>query len=137
MTLVDIYNKFPSKRDCINHLEELIWMGTPICPYCNSKHHTELKEDNRYHCNTCNTSYSVTVNTMFHKTKIDLQKWFFCIYLIMNTENSISSRELAKRLSTTKDTAWRISNQIKNSILKQNNLILNILKDVRNIESNA
>jgi len=123
MTLEDIYNQFPNKNDCINHIEKLRWGDSPICPYCNSKHNTELKEDNRYHCNTCNTSYSVTVGTMFHKTKIDLQKWFYAIHLITNTEQKITSREIAKKINTTKDTAWRIINEIKNSILKQDPII--------------
>jgi transposase-like protein len=127
MTLEDIYNQFPNKNDCINHLEKLRWGEIPICPYCNSKHFTELKEDNRYHCNTCNTSYSVTVNTMFHKTKIDLQKWFYAIHLIINNEKKISSRELAKKIKTTKDTAWRILNEVKNSLIKQDDLIYKIL----------
>lgn len=137
MKLEDIYNQFPTKKDCINHIEEIRWIDSPICPYCNSNHYTELKEDNRCHCNTCNTSYSVTVDTIFHKTRIDLQKWFFSIYLIMDGKDSLSSRQLAKAIGTTKDTAWRISNQIKNSLIRQNNLILNIIRDVRNIESNT
>jgi transposase-like protein len=41
----------------------------------NLKKQTPLKEkQQRYHCNNCNTSYSVTVGTIFHDTKLDLQK---------------------------------------------------------------
>lgn len=129
MTLKDIYNRFPRKQDCIAHLEKLRWDSIPVCPYCNSNHYTELKEEYRYHCNTCNISFSVMVNTMFHKTKIDLQKWFFAIYLIVESNNNISSRELAKKINTTKDTAWRIINEIKKSLIKQDVLIQKILKN--------
>lgn len=129
MTLEDIYNQFPNKNVCVEYLEKLRWNNIPICPYCNSRHFTKLKKGNRYHCNTCNTSYSVTVNSVFHKTKIDFQKWFYSIHLIMNEESKISSRELAKKIYTTKDTAWRIIDEIKNSLIKQDDLILKIFRD--------
>lgn len=129
MKLKEVYSLFPSKNDCFDYLEELRWANKPICPYCNSKHYTVLKKNNRYHCNTCNTSYSVTVNTIFHKTKIDLQKWFYAIHIIMENDNKISSRELANEISTTKDTAWRITKEIKNTILKRDSLVLKILED--------
>ncbi|MCR9182535.1 MAG: transposase [Flavobacteriaceae bacterium] len=129
MTLEDIYNQFPTKTDCINYLEKLRWVNKPICPYCNSNNFTQLKEENRYHCNTCNTSYSVTVETMFHKTKIDLQKWFYSIHLIINHPNIITARFLAKKINTTKDTAWRIIKEVKNSLIKQDDLVNKISKD--------
>lgn len=126
MKLEDIYSQFPSKEDCIRHIEDLRWGDNPICPYCNSTHYTELQGKNRYHCNTCNISYSVTVNTLFHKTKIDLQKWFYAIYLILDNK-IISSRELAKEINTTKDTAWRILKEIKSAIIKNDFLIKKII----------
>ena len=86
MNIPELYRKFPTQKDCIEHLEMVRWNSTPICPYCNSKKQTPLKNENRYHCNTCNTSFSVTVGTIFHKTKIDLQKWFLALSLILNAK---------------------------------------------------
>lgn len=129
MKLEDVYNQFPNREDCIKHIEYLRWDNKPVCPYCNSTHYTELQEKYRYHCNTCNISFSVTVNTLFHKTKIDLQKWFYAIHLIINNEQKISARDLSKKINTTKDTAWRLINEIKISLIKQDKIIEKILKD--------
>ena len=74
-----------------------------------------MPKEERYHCNTCNKSYSVTVGTMFHKTKVDLQKWFYAISLIANNEN-ISARQLGKEIDVTKDTAWFMMKRIKESL---------------------
>ena len=82
MTLEYFYLKFKSKKECIEFIEDLEWSDTPFCPYCNSERFTNLKDEKRYHCNNCNNSYSVTVGTIFHKTKIDLQKWFYVIHLL-------------------------------------------------------
>ena len=76
MNIVEIYKKFPTHEDCLAYLEKVRWNNVPTCPYCNSTNSTSFKKENRHHCNNCNTSYSVTVGTIFHKTKLDLQKWF-------------------------------------------------------------
>jgi transposase-like protein len=77
-------------------LEQLRWNGKPCCPYCNSLQHRKLKGEQRYQCNECYTSYSVTVNTLFHQTHVDLEKWFAAIRLVLITNKTISVRELAK-----------------------------------------
>ena len=87
MNIVEIYKKYPEHRDCLDHLEHVRWNGTPVCPYCNSTNATPMKKEHRHHCNNCNTSFSVTVRTIFHKTKLDLQKWFLGISIILNAQS--------------------------------------------------
>jgi transposase-like protein len=130
MNLDSVYRKYQTQEDCYNYLEELLWNKIPICPYCNSKKNTIIKNSKRYHCNNCNTSFSVTVNTIFHKTKIDLQKWFLAIHLIMNFEDKKSLRVLAKNINTTKDTSMRILNLVRKELNKQDSIILKITENV-------
>ena len=116
MDLIEVYNIFPTKGDCIKHLETVRWTERPICPYCKSLRHTKLDNQFRYHCNTCNTSFSVTVGTLFESSKVDLQKWFYAICIILNSRYRISSRQLANRIYVTKDTAWLIEQRIRKAI---------------------
>jgi transposase-like protein len=132
MTLKNMYTEFPENLDCVRFIELLRWSDVPKCPYCLSDNYSEMKLSNRYHCNNCNTAYSVTVNTPFHKTKVDLQKWFYSIHRILNSTETISSRVLAKEINTTKDTAWRIIDQIKRAILDQDELIHKIYDHGKN-----
>jgi len=76
MNIIQVYKQFPSHGDCIAYLEKIRWKYQPVCPYCKSIRVTSFKKEQRHHCNNCNTSFSVTVGTIFHKTKLDLQKWF-------------------------------------------------------------
>ena len=103
--MAEVYRRFPDGRSCINHLEKVFWKGKPVCPYCKSEKATRLRNERRYHCNTCNTSFSVTVGTIFQKTKIDYQKWFAAITLIMNTNEYISARRFSRILNINKNTA--------------------------------
>jgi transposase-like protein len=94
-------------------LEKIRWNGEPTCPYCGSKKYRKLKDEQRYQCNECYTSYSVTVNTIFHQTHVPLDKWFIALPLIL--EDKISVRELAKEINISKNTAERMVKLVKNS----------------------
>lgn len=89
----------------MTYLEQIRWEGKPCCPYCGSTRASSYKNEHRYRCNACCTSYSVTVGTLFHKTHIELQKWFQAIHLVVNTSSNISVRKLAKDLGVNKNTA--------------------------------
>jgi hypothetical protein len=67
----------------------------------------------RHHCNDCFTSYSVTVGTIFHKTHVDLQKWFKAIELVAQQSQNITVRSLADIIEVSKDTAASMLNRIK------------------------
>lgn len=128
MNIPQLYKQFPTQKDCIEHLEQVRWNGMPICPYCNSKNQTPLPKENRYHCNTCNTSFSVTVGTIFHKTRIDLQKWFLAVSLVLNAKKGYSARQLGRDIDVTKDTAWRVFMQIRKALVEQKELMTGIVE---------
>jgi transposase-like protein len=104
----------------------LKWGKTPLCPYCNSKKHRILIEG-RYQCNECYTSYSATVGTIFHKTRVDLEKWYTAIPLIIKS-GSISSRQLSKQIGVNKNTACRMIGIVKKAYLNKDKLLMNILE---------
>jgi len=116
MNIVSIYKQYPTEADCINKLEQVRWHGKPICPYCKSDSISALPKEQRHHCNNCNTTFSVTVNTIFHHTHLPLQKWFLALSLILNAKKGISARQLARDLEVTKDTAWFLAMRIRKAM---------------------
>ena len=125
MELKMIYKMYPTQQDCIKYLEGIQWNNVPVCPYCMSTKQTEMSRELRYHCNDCRTSYSVTAKSMFHKTKVDLQKWFFAIKLIQLEK--VSARQLAKEINVTKDTACFMVNRIRITNKEQPDFIKHFL----------
>lgn len=79
MNIVTVFQKFPTQDDCIKHLELVRWPEGATCPYCKSTSVTPAEKEKRHHCNNCNTSFSVTVGTIFHHTHLPLQKWFLAV----------------------------------------------------------
>lgn len=132
--LITFYRKL-TQKDCISLIEELAWNKKPKCPYCSSQHYTRLKNEYRYRCNSCHTAYSVTVKTLFHDTRLPLNKWLLAIHILLYEKKEISSRDLALTLEINKNTAWYLMKRIENSLsdTKDRQLILSIMEKSRGL----
>ncbi len=130
MNIVSIFEQFPTQPDCIAHLESVRWPDGPVCPYCGAYNTTPLPKQQRHHCNACNTTFSVTVRTIFHHTHLALQKWFLAITLTLNAKKGLSARQLARDLQVNKNTAWRIAMQIRKAMseAEQRNLLTGLVE---------
>jgi len=87
-----------------------------------------MPKECRHRCNNCNTAFSVTVDTVFHRTHLPLRKWFAAISLILDARQPISARHLARQLSINKNTAWQLNRRIEVALLEpsQRDLLLEI-----------
>ena len=112
MNLIDVMERFPDQETCIAFLERVRWKGNPKCPHCESpkltrrEHETETGRIGRWNCQDCKATFRVLHGTLFHGTKIPLQKWFLAISLIVNAKKGVSSCQLSRDLSLNQKTAW-------------------------------
>lgn len=123
MNIIQVFKNFPTQESCIQHLESKRWPEKVTCAYCGSDRTYPRKQDLRHHCNSCSKSFSVTVGTIFHDTRVPLQKWFLAISLIINAKKGISARQLARDIEVNKDTAWSMAMRIREG-MKDNGALL-------------
>ncbi len=128
MNIIQIFRQFPTQESCIAHLEQARWNGTPVCPYCGSTNTNSLVKELRHHCNGCRKSFSVTVGTIFHDTRLPMQKWFLAISLILNAKKGISARQLARDLEVNKDTAWSMGMRVRDAMKDDGKLLTGIVE---------
>jgi len=130
MNIVSIYKQFPQETNCIEYLEQVRWHNKPVCPYCDSTNATPVPKEQRYHCNNCNTAFSVTVNTIFHHTHLPLQKWLLAVTLVLNAKKGIAARQLARDLEVNRNTAWRMGMKIRQAMIdtEQRNLLTGLVE---------
>lgn len=126
MELQEIYSLFETQNDCTKFLESVRWRNAQKCPKCGSEKHSKVKNRYGYHCNFCNRTFTVTTNTVFHRSQVDLQKWFFAIYVTLSPSIDLSARGLADNLSIAKDTAWLMQKKIKNALITTPDFLFNI-----------
>ena len=110
------------------------WRGVPMCPYCQGTKTTRVPKEGRYHCNGCNTTFSVTVGTIFHNTHLPLQKWLAALSLLSDGDASISALRLAAALDINKNTAWYLSSRIGRAMVStgQRSFLLRVIESVGN-----
>ena len=129
MNLLEVIERFPDQEACIEHLEKIRWHGNSECPHCGSEHvrkrtETKIGRIGRWNCHDCTATFKVTHGTIFHGTKIALQKWFAAIALMLNAKKSISSHQLARDLDLNQSTALRMEGCIRAEMAKKTNSLL-------------
>ncbi|MCX6829388.1 MAG: IS1595 family transposase [candidate division Zixibacteria bacterium] len=108
-----------------NYLEKVRWPHGTICPHCGyCKNIYKLTGGKTraglYKCGDCRKQFTVTVGTLFERSRIPLHKLLLAIYLISVSEKYISSSHLHRMLGITYKTAWFLSHKIKEAIKDPN-----------------
>lgn len=129
MNLIAVMERFHDQKSCITHLENIRWGDSPSCPHCGSLDVIRKKESGegrvgRWLCHECDASFKVTAGTVFHGTKIPLQKWFLAICLIGNAKKSLSSHQLARDLELNQKTAWYLMTRVRSEMAKKGGALL-------------
>jgi transposase-like protein len=116
--LVEIYRRFPTPEAAVAHLERVRWPEGPVCPYCGARtvaRKTEKGQADRLQCWSCRRSFSATVGTIFHKSHIDLQRWFLLI-LMLSAKKGLSAMQAARDLKMRRPTVWSMMHRIRRAL---------------------
>lgn len=114
-TLLDLFAYFKDDQICREYLAQIRWNGNVQCPYEDCLHDKccTYSDGKRYKCAKCERQFTVKVGTIFHDSKISLQKWYAAIYLITSHKKGISSHQLAKDIGVTQKTAWYVLHRVR------------------------
>src|SRR5690348_4426081 len=103
------------------YLERIRWPKGPICPHCGSVRKPYLLQGSKHRpgllkCGDCREQFSVTVGTVFERSKIPLNVWLQAVYLICSSKKGISSHQLHRTLCVTYKTAWFMTHRIREAM---------------------
>lgn len=104
---------YPDKESCYLFLSELKWKDGYTCRKCKNTHYYPGHIPYSRRCSKCSYEESVTTNTVFHNTRIPINKAFYMIFLIYTTKGKISSHKLAEILNIRQSTCWTYGSKIK------------------------
>jgi transposase-like protein len=109
----DLTATFPDEQTCVKHLENLRWNNQIISPFDKNSKVYACKNE-KYRCRNSGKYFNVRTNTIFHNSRISLQKWFIAVWIISNGKRGITSVALGQELDITQKTAWFMLQRIKN-----------------------
>ena len=117
---LEFQKKFSTEKKCWNFLVKKRWSKSFHCPHCGYEEYYFVSTRQLFECRRCHYQTSLTANTVFHKTRTPLQKWFWAIYLITTHKNGISARQLQKMLEFgCYKTAWTMLHKIRNAMTQR------------------
>ncbi len=66
-----------------------------------------------YYCGDCTGHFTVTVGTVFERSKIPLNKWWLACHLLGSSKKGMSAHQLHRMLGVTYKTAWFMAHRIR------------------------
>jgi transposase-like protein len=117
-----IFNDLDKAREA---LEAVRWPNGTTCPHCGNADQERIakvegtKRSHRpglYYCNECKGQFTVTVGTVFERSKIPLTKWWLAVHLLGSSKKGMSSHQLHRMLGVTYKTAWFMSHRIREAM---------------------
>ena len=103
------------------YLEALRWANGVTCPHCGSigahyKLQGKATRPGVYKCVDCSDQFTVTVGTVFERSKIALNVWLQAVHLMCASKKGISAKQLERMLGVTYKTAWFMSHRIREAM---------------------
>src|SRR5258708_27062846 len=106
-------------------LEARLWANGPICPKCGTIDeatlaHGDSHRPGLYQCNACREPFTVTVGTLYERSKVPLHKWLAATHLMMASKKGMSALQVGRMLGLSKKTAWFLCHRIRESLRETN-----------------
>jgi transposase-like protein len=135
----EIYTDSGKARE---HLEAIQWPDGAICPHCGNSDRTRITKlegkstrPGVYKCKECRKPFSVTVGTVFERSKIPLNKWVLAAHLYAASKKGMSAHQLHRMLGVTYKTAWFMAHRIREAMKEDNNTSGPIGGDGKTVEA--
>jgi transposase-like protein len=102
------------------HLEALRWPDGAFCPHCGALEPRRLEGKRHrpglFQCNGCRQQFTVTVGTVFERSKVALHKWILATHLLGASKKGMSAHQLHRMLGVTYKTAWFMAHRIREAM---------------------
>ena len=113
--------RFNDEEAAREHLESIRWPNGPACPHCggierNSRLNGTSHRPGLLFCGDCRMQFSVTVGTVFERSKVALHKWVYASHLMCASKKGISAKQLERMLGVTYKTAWFMAHRIREAM---------------------
>jgi transposase-like protein len=103
-------------------LEARVWPNGPVCPHCGvaSEHvtalHGKAHREGVYQCNACREQFTVTVGTVFERSKIPLSKWMAALFMLTASKKGVSAHQIHRSLDISYKSAWFMMHRLREAL---------------------
>ncbi len=121
--MASIFNQpqFQDPDKAREYLENLRWPNGVVCPHCGvigGHYHLQGKATRPgvYKCGACSDQFTVTVGTVFERSKIGLHSWLQAVHLMSASKKGVSAKQIERMLGVSYKTAWFMCHRIREAM---------------------
>jgi transposase-like protein len=105
-------------------LEARVWPNGPECPHCKATAVTRLQgfkhRAGAYQCNACREQFTVTVGTVFERSKLPLCKWLAALFMMTASKKGVSAHQIHRSLGISYKSAWFMCHRLREAMRPAN-----------------
>ncbi len=112
---------FTDKNVAREYLEHQRWPDGVYCAHCGGVEKVRKLEGKShrpglYQCGDCRQQFTVTVGTVFERSKVPLNKWLLATFLMAQSKKGMSAHQLHRSIGVTYKTAWFMFHRIREAM---------------------
>src|ERR1051325_3837712 len=103
-------------------LEARVWPDGPVCPHCGATEDDVTKLEGGkhraglYQCSECRQQFTVTVKTVFERSKIPLTKWLAALFLMTASKKGVSAHQVHRMLGISYKSTWFMMHRLREAM---------------------
>jgi len=116
--------KFNDPEAAREYLESVRWPNGAACVHCGGVERIyRIAADEKkkirpglLKCGDCKQQFTVTVGTVFERSKISLDKWVLATHLMCSSKKGFSAHQMHRTMGITYKTAWFMCHRIREAM---------------------
>ena len=102
-------------------LEARVWAKGRPCPHCGIVDQSTLLKGKAhraglYQCGACREQFTVTVGTVFERSKIPLSKWLAALFLMVASKKGVSAHQVHRMLGISYKSTWFMMHRLREAM---------------------
>jgi transposase-like protein len=104
-------------------LEARVWPQGPTCPHCGNADSAKIRalegkahRAGLFQCAECRNQFTVTVKTVFERSKIPLTKWLAALFLMTASKKGVSAHQVHRMLGISYKSTWFMMHRLREAM---------------------
>ena len=117
-TILELEKRFATEQACRDYLFTLRWPEGFVCPRCAGDKAWRMSRG-LWLCASCRRQLSVTVGTIFQKSRLPLTVWFRAMWHVVSQKNGVSALGVQRVLGLgSYETAWAWLHKLRRAMVR-------------------
>jgi transposase-like protein len=104
-------------------LEARVWPTGVVCRHCGNADASRIAHlkgkahrPGLYQCAECRQQFTVTVGTVFERSKLPLSKWLAALFLMVSSKKGVSAHQMHRMLGISYKSTWFMMHRLREAM---------------------